>query len=76
MQMLLMLYITTRGLLDLLKAYFLLSLVPRRGGGGGESAWYTLFAHAHNYSKSRVVQLGACTKAPFTRTNPGYFNPD
>ena len=25
-----------------------ISLVPRRGGGGGESAWYTLFAHALN----------------------------
>ena len=25
-----------------------LSLVPRRGGVGGESAWYTLFAHALN----------------------------
>ena len=24
------------------------SLVPRRGGGGGETAWYTLYAHALN----------------------------
>ena len=37
------------------------SLIPRRGGGGGESAWYTLFAHARNYSKSHMVELGACT---------------
>ena len=36
----------------------LTSLVPRRGGGGGESAWYTLFAHARNYSKSHMVELG------------------
>ena len=28
---------------------------------GEESAWYTLFAHARNYSKSHMVELGACT---------------
>ena len=36
------------------------SLVPRRGGGGGESAWYTLFVHTRNYSKGHMVELGAC----------------
>ena len=44
-----------------LRAYLSSSLVPRRRGGGGESAWYTLFAHARNYSESHVVELGACT---------------
>ena len=28
---------------------------------GEEKAPGTLFAHAHNYSKSHVVELGACT---------------
>ena len=37
------------------------SLVPRREGGGGESAWYPPFAHGRNYSKSHVVELGVCT---------------
>ena len=35
------------------------SLVP--GGGGGESTWCILFAHARNYSKSHVVGLGTGT---------------
>ena len=30
------------------------SLVPRRGGGGGESAWYTLFSHALNRHMATV----------------------
>ena len=34
---------------------------PGAEEGERESAWYTLFAHAHNYSKSHVVELGACT---------------
>ena len=38
-----------------------ISLVPRCGGGRGKSAWCTLFAHARNYSKRHVVELGACT---------------
>ena len=32
------------------------SLVPRRRGG----AWYTLLAHARNYNKGHVVELGMC----------------
>ena len=34
---------------------------PGAEEGEGESAWYTLFAHVRNYSKSHVVELGACT---------------
>ena len=30
-------------------------------GGRRKSAWYILFAHACNYSKGHVVELGACT---------------
>ena len=38
-----------------------LTSFPGAEEGGGESAWYTLFAHARNYSKSHMVELGACT---------------
>ena len=36
------------------------SLVPRHGGGGRKSAWYTQFVHTRNYSKGHVAELGLC----------------
>ena len=44
-------------------AYVLLASFP--GAEEGEkSAWYTLFAHAHNYSKGHVVEVGSLVPSP------------
>ena len=42
-----------------MRLYMYLASLRRRGRR--KSTWYTLFAHAHNYSKGHVAELGACT---------------
>ena len=43
------------------RAAFSLASFPGAEEGEEKSDWYTLFAHARNYSKGHVVEVGACT---------------